>query len=250
MSTLLLLLLFHLIIKIQSSSGATDQVQTCSYTSCGDGIEIKFPFGLKGTNQSNRCSYPDFSVWCNNQSQTIYTLPGSSGGDLVIKSIDYSSQTITVNDPGQCLPKRFLQARFNLSSSPFKFDPMLYNLVNLTFLLCPSNLTQNPLPTVHCLKDLVNSSFYYTYFWTRSLPSFLNESCEVVNSSVPYPISSIDPWPFWVDLGEDLQLTWDRPRCGRCEYRGQDCGFADDISLTTACFSRPHESSGIVSLLN
>lgn len=210
--------------------------------SCG-GIEIKFPFGLKGHNQSRRCSYPRFLVSCNNQSQTIFTLPES--GDLVIKGIDYASQILWVNDPNQCLPRRFLKG-LTLSSSPFQFDPGLYNRINLTFLRCPSNLTEISLLTpVRCLNDLANSSFAVTYLWMRSIPSLLNESCEVINSSVPYPISNIDPWPFWVDIGDDIQLTWGRPSCGGCEAQGQDCGFSKDTGLQTGCFSRSQESSGL-----
>ncbi|KAI9108346.1 hypothetical protein K1719_020537 [Acacia pycnantha] len=237
--------LFLLLLTIQSASGSQEQDAACPTTSCG-GIEIKFPFGLKGTNQSSsRCSYPNFSVSCNNKSQTILSLPDSSG-DLLIKGIDYSSQILLVNDPSECLPRRFLQDRLKLSSSPFYFDPVLYHLINLTFLRCPYNLTQNNrLTSVHCLSDLANSSFAVTYLWVRSIPPLLNESCEVINSSVPYPISNIDPGSFWIDIGDDLQLTWDRPRCGRCEDRGQDCGFAGDLGQRTACFSRPAESSGL-----
>ncbi|KAK4262898.1 hypothetical protein QN277_028393 [Acacia crassicarpa] len=235
--------LFLLLLTIQCASGSQELDAACPTTYCGR-IEIKFPFGLKGTNQSGRrCSYPDFSVSCNNQSQIILSLPDSSG-DLLIKGIDYASQTLLVNDPSQCLPRRFFLDRLKLSSSPFILDPALYHLISLTFLRCPYNLTQNDqFTSVHCLSDLANSSFAVIYLWARFIPPLLNESCEVINSSVPYPISNLDTWP--VDIGNDLQLTWDRPQCGRCEDLGQDCGFAGDLGHRTACFSRPHESSGL-----
>ncbi|XP_028794835.1 putative RING-H2 finger protein ATL21A [Neltuma alba] len=242
MTPLLASLLLLLLLLIIPGATVAEEVEPCTSRSCG-GIEIKFPFGLRGVNQSRRCSYPKFSVWCNNQSQTILTLPES--GDLVINDIDYASQTLWVNDPGQCLPRRFLKGLNLSSASPCQLDPDLYNLINLTFLRCPSNLTQSLLTSVRCLNDPANSSFAVTYVWMRSIPPPWNESCEVINSSVPYPVSAIDPWSFWVDIGEDLQLTWGRPRCGLCESRGQDCGFAERMGLRTGCFSRSQESSGI-----
>ena len=113
---LCLLLIF--VLHLHSTRGK----QICNSMSCGE-IDIQFPFGLKGSNQGSAgCSYPRFQLSCDSHSNTILTLPAF--GDLVVKSIDYEDQTIKVNDPGGCLPKRFLQ-NLSFSGSPFMFDTNL-----------------------------------------------------------------------------------------------------------------------------
>jgi hypothetical protein len=89
----------------------------CQTSSCDGSLPVNFPFRLKGY-QNRSCGYPGFDLSCNNQSQTILTLPYS--GDVVVYLIDYYEQSIYIADPDHCFARRFLE-NFTLSSSPFQY---------------------------------------------------------------------------------------------------------------------------------
>lgn len=231
------LLFFHL----QTTRGK--QV-TCNTLRCGN-IDIQFPFGLKGSNQDLRCSYypiPTFQLSCINGSQTILTLPRF--GDLLVKRIDYESQSIQVNDPSRCLPKRFLH-KWNLSDSTFMLNPVIYgtSFFNLTFLRCPSNVTdatQFPLVPVSCLSE--NKNYSVIVSWTPPIVSspMMPQRCEVMSRAlVPVPVMDMPMWPYWPDLNTDLNLVWSEPtKCRECSVSGQLCGFTKTESLQLGCFPK------------
>ncbi|KAI4326818.1 hypothetical protein L6164_019348 [Bauhinia variegata] len=229
---------------IEQSDRATSH-EDCnrdSVSCSGDGVAIEFPFGLKGVdnqnqNQSSRgCSYPKFQLSCDKQRQTIVNFPYS--GDFAVKYINYEDQTIQVNDPAHCLPKRFLHDNVSLSVSPFQLDRSAYNIYNLTILRCPSNITRSYPLVIPCLNDS-RPNYSVIAIWPPIVPSVFSESCHVI-SSISYPVSNLAMWPFWPDLTEDIQLTWSEPACGRCAASGQRCGFVKDTGLRVGCFPRSH----------
>lgn len=204
----------------------------CETTSCGK-INIQFPFGLKVTNQTRGCSYPRFQLSCDNRNRTILSVPGSE--DLVVKSIDYKTQTVKVNDPDGCLPKRFLH---NLSISlhpPFTFDATVYDL---TFLRCPSNVTNSDrVAPISCLGDSNSSSVIFSW-WPLNDTSPWRDECEVISSAfVPIPNPDSTTSFLVPDLNNDVELKWNEPACGDCVGRGEVCGLTGDASLQVGCFS-------------
>ncbi|KAK7318104.1 hypothetical protein RJT34_02802 [Clitoria ternatea] len=219
----------------------------CNSLTCGD-IEIRFPFGLKGSNEDGRCSYypsPSFQLACNNRSQAILSLPKL--GDMLVTNIDYKSQSIKVKDPDNCLPKRFLK-KWNLSGSPFKLNPTIYRTTpyNLTFLRC-SNVTDTSqlplLPVVSCLSNYSNSSVVIVSWARPIMPS--SSTCEVISwALVPLPLFNFN-MPY--DLADALELVWTEPRCGHCALSAQLCGFSNHKkqTLQLACFPTPSTSKGI-----
>lgn len=233
------------ILHLQSTKG---EQTICNTLSCGD-IDIDFPFGLKQGNQDKRCSYyphPSFQLSCDNQSQTILHLPKTR--DLIIKNIDYKNQKIQVNDPEGCLPKRFLYD-WNLIDSPFQLNPEIYtsNIYNLTFLRCPSNITESsshlPLPIISCLSDKEHSNLASVVLvsWAPPIDSTTLSrpyDCEVISTAlVPLPWMGM---PMWPDLNSDVELVWTEPRCENCAISGQICGFSkDEKTLQLECFHNP-----------
>ncbi|KAL6986410.1 RING-type E3 ubiquitin transferase [Sarracenia purpurea var. burkii] len=200
----------------------------CSPSTCGDdGPEIRFPFRLK-TQQSYHCGYPGFDLSCDNQSQTILTLPHA--GDFVVNHIDYVSQWVFINDPDFCLPKRILN--FTLSGSPFA---IAYSR-NFTFLNCSSahwseSMMYRSVP-IYCLST--NRNFTIVAISAHYVPS----SCRKI-STVSVPIRSFYQYEMPMDLTDDLQLTWSVPNCGSCEVAGGTCGFEGDLT-EIGCFDLPN----------
>ncbi|XP_047161987.1 putative RING-H2 finger protein ATL21B [Vigna umbellata] len=218
---------------------------TCQTASCGK-IKIQFPFGLRQTRMqkesSGRCNYPRFQLFCDNRNRTILSLPGS--GDLVVKSINYKSQTVKVNDPEGCLPKRFLHNLSLFLHPPFTFEATVYDL---TFLRCPSNTTHTiPSPPISCLESNSSSSVTFSWWPLSGTPPWSDE-CEVISSAF-VPIPNPDTTSFFLpDLNKDVVLKWNEPACGDCAGRGQVCGFTDDTNnLQVGCFfSTRNQNQGL-----
>ncbi|KAG2721347.1 hypothetical protein I3760_02G078100 [Carya illinoinensis] len=91
----------------------------CKPSSCNgtQNLPVKFPFRLNGSQAEACCYDPRFDLSCNNQNQTILTLPSS--GDFVVIEISYREQWLQIGDPEQCIFKLLLH-NFSLSGSPFR----------------------------------------------------------------------------------------------------------------------------------
>ncbi|CAI8619586.1 unnamed protein product [Vicia faba] len=218
-------LIFYIFIILHLQASKAKQT-ICNTLSCGD-IDITFPFGLKqSTNQIQNpyCSYypnPSFQLSCNKQTQTILNLPKTD--NLIINNIDYKVQTIKVNDPKGCLPKRYLENNFNLSGSPFKLNPQIYSSD----------------------EEEHDSDMLVFVSWGEPIEdTTLSETCEVISRGlVPLRWMDLTMWPFWVDLNHDVELVWNKPGCEKCALNGQVCGFSmsdDKINgLQVECFPNP-----------
>uniref|UniRef100_A0A2P2IKG7 RING-type E3 ubiquitin transferase n=1 Tax=Rhizophora mucronata TaxID=61149 RepID=A0A2P2IKG7_RHIMU len=216
------MLFFHSLSFVQLSTSH----RTCrpGRTQCNpSGPDVRFPFGLN----PSRCSYPGFTLSCNNLRQTILTLPNTAG-EFIVQSINYTSQTVYIKDPESCLPRRFLNSSFNLSGSPFSSNPFFRSL---TFLNCTSNLTiHTGLRQVRCLSNenytvlaMTRSSFYDLY--QAQLP------CSVIGE-VLVPV-------LWTRRSDsDTRLQWREPDCWWCEELRGTCGFKNDTDLSVACFNQ------------
>ncbi|XP_022854065.1 putative RING-H2 finger protein ATL21A [Olea europaea var. sylvestris] len=202
----------------------------CSPASCdGVGPRIRFPFRLIGR-QPEHCGYPGFHLFCNNQSQTILSLPLS--GEFVVDYIDYTRQAIFINDPDLCDSKRILN--FSLSRTPFEGT---YTR-KFTFLNCSSKATEymsyNLIPLFCLSRENYSVMAMPSYSSAQEIPP----SCRII-SNVSVPIQRYAP-QYWSSgqLREDFQLTWNEPRCRSCEADGGICGFEGNTFLEVGC-SRP-----------
>jgi hypothetical protein len=204
----------------------TSSAVICKTSSCG-GSElnppIKFPYRLKGTNNDQSCGCQGFDLSCNNQRQTILTLPNS--GDVVVECIDYYKQSIYITDPDHCFARRFLD-NFTLSGSPFQF----LAVDNFTFLNCSANVTMmyGPYPQdIPCV-----SGDAYTIWITPStngtgISMTPPPSCRVISVAL-LPVSQF-PTPL-------VQLTWGEPSCGECVADDGYCARRNATTLDVVCF--------------
>ncbi|XVE64374.1 hypothetical protein DITRI_Ditri07aG0095900 [Diplodiscus trichospermus] len=216
-----------------SSLHTTTSTTTCIKAACHRNEPvIRFPFRIEGQ-QSKSCGYPGFDLTCDHSSnQTFLHLPYS--GKFIVQGINYAAQEIWINDPNNCLPQRILS--FNLSGSPF--TGVYYQ--DFTFFNCSSDYLNYGLNPVACL-----SGGNYTIFATSStrVVTSLSLSCQLV-ANVAVPVE----WPFYEqisssDLSGNLWLTWDKPKCRKCESRGGKCGLKANSSREIVCSNVP--SGGI-----
>ncbi|XP_047338685.1 RING-H2 finger protein ATL22-like [Impatiens glandulifera] len=216
-------------LQLQFSSSATN---TCSSSSFSIGNQIRFPFRLNSV--SSRCGYPGFNLSIKNDSPII-NLPFS--GEFTVETIDYTSQTISINDPDNCLPNRFLN--FNLSGTPFQ--PV--NSRRFTFFNCSSVPSIASFMKISCLSGF-NFSVIVVDDENDDEKLTMADSCKFI-STVSVPIR------FWrLQYGslefirEDLIMKWKNPDCRRCESIGRRCGFNGD-SMEIICSSYLTHSQGL-----
>ncbi|CAI8583186.1 unnamed protein product [Vicia faba] len=212
---------------------------TCGTSSCETfGLQIRFPFSTNQPNQTNLCSYPGFELTCSNTttlSEPLLTLPNSE--TFVVKHISFIDQTVWVNDPNKCLPKRFMSDKHhgfmsNLKDSPFRLSDY-YTFVNVSFLKCPSNSTvSSMLRPISCLNldyPVVAMRSDETPFATPWVAL-----CEFITSAM-VPVEDTN-WLFWNGYYSNIALQWDNPDCGSCEERGGTCGLVEEDRLRLACY--------------
>ncbi|KAI9174091.1 hypothetical protein LWI28_011829 [Acer negundo] len=209
-------LIFFSVIHISTS------VNTCpiSCHATGLGPVIRFPFRRK--DQPFPCGYPGFELSCNSRSQTILNLPKL--GNFTVQNIDYQSQTIWINDPDYCLPKRLLRS-FSLSDTPFNVE----NLMEFTFYNCSSvGNTAMDVPGSRMVSCMSGDNFTVVAvptYWSNVSGQGIPGSCSVIDTVV-IPFF----WPSWSGLEQGVPLKWDDPDCKSCEERRGTCGFENDIS--------------------
>jgi hypothetical protein len=212
----------------------TSSAIICETSSCGgrENPLVNFPFRLnsKGMKTDKSCGYPGFDLSCNNQSQTILTLPYS--GDVVVEHIDYYEQSIYIDDPDHCLARRLLQ-NFNLSGSPFGFAAVR----NFTFFNCSANETTMYEYGYGRVIPCVSGDDYNIWITASRYSETLMTmpSCRVILMDLlPVPLS---PSPM-------VQLTWGEPSCGECLAGDGYCALKSATSLDVGCFNIVPSSNG------
>ncbi|KAB5524134.1 hypothetical protein DKX38_021883 [Salix brachista] len=206
----------------------------CSNTVCSlNEPVIRFPFRIQNR-QSKSCGYPGFDISCGSSNETILELPFS--GKFVVQAIDYARQEIWMNDQKNCLADRILS--LNLSGSPFHG---LYHQSFMLFNCSPFDHRKYGLNPIACL-----SGYTYAVFALSSSRAVYalqngNSSCNFIRL-VYVPVN----WPLYQqilswDFSEDLRLTWEEPRCGKCELRGGRCAAVKTNSSEVVCSNVPHQ---------
>ncbi|XP_048127081.1 rust resistance kinase Lr10-like isoform X1 [Rhodamnia argentea] len=203
---LLLLLLFFLCFAHGTAApGPPDH--PCRPTKCHHGPHVMFPFWLDHA----ECGYPGFQLFCDENGRTALRLSNTTQGSLLVKSINYHSQSVLLHDPNSCLP--FWIA--NLSRLGFAYSyPHTYTY-NYTLFKCPPP-QRTSLIEVRCQSQPGPDRVYAVYS---------DES--VGDSPLVYceRNGKLDWLPERIDLIiAEARFNWKEPDCRSCRHNGSLCG--------------------------
>ncbi|KAF7836187.1 putative RING-H2 finger protein ATL21A [Senna tora] len=179
--------------------------------------------------ESERCGYPGngFEVYCNhkdNKNQTLIYLPNA--GEFLVNTIGYYNRKVWINDPDDCLPRRYLnQGTINFSGSPFQLGDNM-KLVNFTFLNCSNKDFHGyyPLEPISCLGN-GNDDTAVVAMVSEAVPSYPSPPPEVnlsgcrVISNASIPFDEYGYGLYWMgQLFIDIELQWTNPSCSYQNY--------------------------------
>ena len=179
----------------------------CKGSRCGEnGPPIRFPFGLKGSN--DRCGFPGFELSCNG-THTVIEFPESV--NFFVSKINYKSREIDVYDPNNCLVGQLLKIH-GFSNSPFYYvnrktqDYSFFNCSSTSedsrYISCLSGPDYQILG-VQSYKRIYNLPLNCTRMYDTPMPT-----------TMYYNISSYND-------KNNLRLNWLEPTCGHCEANGR-----------------------------
>ncbi|KEH40329.1 putative glycerophosphodiester phosphodiesterase, protein kinase RLK-Pelle-LRK10L-2 family [Medicago truncatula] len=218
-TTLIMQLLMILLIK---SGNAHDQ---CRESYCGPNQPlIKFPFQIVKESSQDQCVYPkEFCLYCTENKKTMIVLSTSSGPiKFHVSDIDYESHSMSISDPDNCLPKKFLILN-NSSFRPYRFDSELD--IKIFFFNCFSVRKQhlrNQYQTSQESQDMITCPIYVADSDEDIVDLDLLSCTKMfdVNASM---------------MGSDLRynflrLSWPKQSCAKCESKGMKCKWMNNTT--------------------
>ncbi|XP_021760307.1 putative RING-H2 finger protein ATL21A [Chenopodium quinoa] len=220
-------LVFLLLFTLAPSAYSLCPITTCTNNTL---TPIRFPFHLDEQKNEN-CSYPGFNLHCTDRGHPAITLPHS--GEFLVRNIRYDAQTMLIDDPDSCLPRRLLQG-FDPSGSPFQAD--FY--VNYTFLSCPRSFANAHFAVIDCLSNLTRSVIATSL---NDLTDDVSRSCQIIKT-LPVPASLSADGGFTSNLSEDVWISWHVSDCLACEERGDVCGYQSNDNQQIGCFKSLNNS--------
>ncbi|CAN1151600.1 LEAF RUST 10 DISEASE-RESISTANCE LOCUS RECEPTOR-LIKE PROTEIN KINASE-like 2.1 [Linum perenne] len=233
-SSLLLLLLLHLIILNQSQSRSLPNLCT---STCGHLTNITYPFRL--TTDPPTCGDSDYQITCLNNTTPLFRFHSST---YFVRRIFHDRRVIRLVDPNffpnqSCsLPSQSLSVA-DLTQDP-RFAAYAYN-TDTSFVRCSGNLTgQQSYRRLPCLGNddggAGGSSVYVSY--GTYIISGLNGTCSFL-SRVPtiyQPILNPSYESVVLLLQEGFDLAWS-VECRDCLARGSEC-FLTDFDPTPSTY--------------
>ena len=181
--------------------------QICSPSSCGDILNISYPFRLKGDPPS--CGFPQYELICENNRTVINLL---DGGMFSVTEINYYNYTIRVVDHSGIVNKQNCWISSPLHSipafdtpSPYEF-PYSYTII---LMKCEESVSQNHyIPIVSCNTTGYPSSSSPTYVYAVVGDYFrlgdIRNSCTVGTHMVIQPLKPLPNYPSNLSMS-DLQ---------------------------------------------
>ncbi|XP_042515877.1 putative RING-H2 finger protein ATL21A [Macadamia integrifolia] len=238
-----LLILFSLLVSLVLGAFQGDD---CPTAKCGPhGPDIRFPFRLKG-GQPKHCGYPGFELSCKD-GHTVLNLPTSSSENIFIKSISYSSQTLSVFNPNNCFAALFVDLNF---LTPYRSSDQYIDCLHTNsslsfqdaldyhaFLLFDCSLKEDVAEGNHQVPIPCMNSPGHSYLLVDSkIPlGEVRPSCTTVKTvCIPYKyLRDL----FGGGVSPAISLSWDLPVCSHCESLGKACGFVNKSTKALRCYN-------------
>ncbi|ESW33506.1 hypothetical protein PHAVU_001G075500 [Phaseolus vulgaris] len=221
--SILITLLLILMLAV-SSSGQNE----CSELSCGSEEPlIRFPFQLL-QGMKDACDSPGLCVYCSENKETMLVHPTVK---LRVTNIDYRSQLTYLEDPENCLPKKFLNL-YNFTIPPYELYSShgLVRYNNLNFFDC-SLLGLTHLRNSDQLNSGSQDMIYCPTYVSNSDESILEldlTSCTKMFNIISQASAS--------DLRTNrLNLRWSKPSCSECEAKGNRCKWKKNSKTDIEC---------------
>ncbi|XP_042501334.1 rust resistance kinase Lr10-like [Macadamia integrifolia] len=242
------LIIAALFIVLQANCEA--QKSECSPSSCGNLVNISYPFWLKGHDPPPECRDPRYELSCENNRTVLYLYSGK----YYVDSISYQNRTMRVVDSGlqihncSSLPLYSLTSYGNFSyllwynKDPYYY-PWLPQLENyIVFLSCESPIitssSSSSAPhfedTSPCINGSLGSQYSYVFVGDELNYSDVPDSCTI---GTMVPIRKLqeagDHRSFseiHYEMAMGFELSWFRIDCRSCDNRWGDCHPAQDPS--------------------
>ena len=189
----LLGLLVLLFVLFHEACIAKGQSQNCSSSSCGNLLNISYPFRLKGA--PHQCGCGGLELDCENNRTSLLV----DSVKFYVQEIDYVNQTIRLMDASlhknTCsiphLIPNIYDSYSNIFSSSYYFYPSFFDYYdsypNIMYLLNCSLQLNSPLyvDVSHCIGDSYSAQTHFFYAYFGNLKAFdLPELCSI-EGSVP-----------------------------------------------------------------
>ncbi|XP_059629075.1 rust resistance kinase Lr10-like isoform X2 [Cornus florida] len=231
------LLLLFLILFARQGEGH-DECKVSRYMEKGP--PIRFPFWLKNGSQTVSLPrrYPEFELTCDKRNQTVLELPNSV--HLLVKEINYTSQSIQLYDGEGCLPRQLIN--LTLSASSFNFTPYDYGFA------CSFNFTQYDYGNTmvdYALYNCTSEPDRFLEYFIPCLSTVPEYQIYVVPSGQLYSLTSCTKirnftlsLPYRIIFFKecnDLVLYWREPNSRICEPQSKNhsAGHDDHMPKTT-----------------
>ncbi|KAM7266853.1 hypothetical protein ACFE04_009019 [Oxalis oulophora] len=237
---ILLPLLFVLSTYVAVFVAGRNYTDECPEMRCKPhGPRVRFPFRIIGKH-APACGYEGFEIYCSSINDSILHLPDGSA-NLSVTRIDYRLQQLYVRDEpaSSCLPKKINS--YNLSSSPFQFDPD--DAYNATLFNCSiENWKKNEYSIYYCpstscdnSRETDDSGRCDKHPWTVQC-SEVDQRYKVVallNDSSPCYLAGVTSchklyetaltYQGEYNVEPDVILRWSTPDCRSCERKKGTC---------------------------
>ncbi|XP_042493350.1 LEAF RUST 10 DISEASE-RESISTANCE LOCUS RECEPTOR-LIKE PROTEIN KINASE-like 2.1 [Macadamia integrifolia] len=237
-----------LAIFIPEALSADPNFEACVSRSCGNDIEISYPFRISPL-QESYCGHPGFDVSCIKGEPVIQI----SGYEYLIKNISYSNNTLMVVN-AEVLQNDCHVPLHNLTfnGSQFVLGQTTENLnfyYNCTRSI-PSRYLYFP---INCSSYNLGNQSFALYEHDLGLPN-LNDSLETCNPIVSAPVEKYNGMRNYVqllDIGYSglidggFQLQWNETAssyCSECQGSGGRCGFYEE-EFWCFCQGESHSQS-------
>ncbi|KAJ9549007.1 hypothetical protein OSB04_021550 [Centaurea solstitialis] len=204
---------------------------SCAPKSCGDGLEIRFPFHIEGL-QPWDCGYRGFGVYCNNN-RTF--LNQTSVNNYLVKEMNYTPTTmLLVNAQNTTCPSALTNMTFD--PERYQLDPNRHEPDGQELVFLMNCSTEIPQKLRRYMIGSCNPDIVLVMLSSDGNLRIGKEVCgHVVVVPVEGPVGEVVDAGNYVELMlRGFTMEWLAPTCYTCEFSGGRCASSANM-LNVGC---------------